>query len=85
MKNLQFDHYKQVFAYSSFRAFWLGYTFSILGDTMTRVALTWLVWERTESARALGLLTFAYTAPVIVGGFVAGWLLDRFGERRTDV
>jgi MFS family permease len=83
MKKLQFDNYKQVFRYASFRAFWVGYTFSILGDTMTRVALTWLVWELTESAWALGLLTFAYTAPVIVGGLLAGWLLDRYGERRV--
>ena len=83
MKRLQFDNYKQVFRYASFRAFWLGYTFSILGDTMTRVALTWLVWELTKSAWALGLLTFAYTAPVLVGGLLAGWLLDRYGERRV--
>lgn len=83
MKKLQFDKYKQVFGYASFRAFWLGYTISILGDTMTRVALTWLVWQMTKSAWALGWLTFAYTAPVLVGGFLAGWLLDRFGERRV--
>jgi MFS family permease len=50
---------------------------------MTRVALTWLVWELTESAGALGLLTFAYTGPVIMGGFLASWLLDQFGERRV--
>lgn len=83
MNRLQFDNYKQVFSYASFRAFWLGYTFSILGDTMTRIALTWLVWELTGSAWALGLLTFTYTAPVIVGGLLAGWLLDRYGERRV--
>jgi len=83
LKRLHFDNYRQVFSYTSFRAFWLGYTFSILGDAMTRIALTWLVWELTGSARALGLLTVAYTAPVIIGGFLAGWLLDRFGERRV--
>jgi MFS family permease len=85
VKKLQFDQYKQLFGYPSFRAFWLGYTFSILGDTMTRVALTWLVWELTESAWSLGLLTFAYTAPVVAGGLLAGWLLDRYGERRVMI
>jgi len=83
LKRLRFDNYRQLFSYTSFRAFWLGYTFSILGDAMTRIALTWLVWELTGSARALGLLTVAYTTPVIIGGFLAGWLLDRFGERRV--
>ncbi len=83
MKRFQFGNYKQVFGYKSFRFFWLGFTFSVLGDTMTRVALTWLVWELTGSAWALGLLTFSYTAPVLLGGLLAGWLLDRFGQRKV--
>lgn len=83
MKNLQFDNYRQVFGYKSFRSFWLGFTLSVLGDTMTRVALTWLVWELTGSAQALGWLAFTYTAPVLFGGLIAGWLLDRFGQRRV--
>jgi MFS family permease len=83
MNNWQFDNYRQVFGYKSFRFFWFGFTLSVLGDMMTRVALTWLVWELTGSARALGWLTFAYTAPVLVGGLLAGWLLDRFGQRRV--
>lgn len=45
---------------------------------MTQVALTWFVYEMTDSAEALGLLALFYTGPVIVGGFLAGWLLDRF-------
>jgi len=83
MKNLQFDNYRQVFGFKSFRFFWLGFTLSVLGDTMTRVALTWMVWELTGSAQALGWLAFAYTAPVLFGGLVAGWLLDRFGQRKV--
>ena len=80
---IQFNKYRQLFQHRSFRLFWLGYTFSTLGDSMTRVALTWLVWELTKSAWYLGLLAFFYTAPVVVGGLLAGWLLDRFGERRV--
>ena len=83
MKNLQFGNYRQVFGYKSFSFFWLGFTFSVLGDTMTRVTLTWLVWELTGSAQALGWLAFTYTAPVLFGGLIAGWLLDRFGQRRV--
>lgn len=50
---------------------------------MTRIALNWYVWETTHSAVALGTLTFFYTGPVIVGGLVAGWLLDRFDRRKV--
>jgi MFS family permease len=83
MKSWQIGNYRQVFQFKSFRLFWLGFTFSILGDTMTRVALTWFVYETTKSAQALGLLTLFYTGPVIVGGLLAGWLLDRFDRRQV--
>jgi MFS family permease len=64
-----------------FRRFWLGFTFSVLGDSFTRVALTWFVYETTKSAAAVGLLMVFYTGPLIVGGFLAGWALDRFDRR----
>jgi MFS family permease len=81
MKRWQFANYRQAFQHRSFRLFWLGFTFSILGDTMTSTALTWFVYETTNSAKALRLLTLFYTGPVIVGGLLAGWLLDRFDRR----
>jgi MFS family permease len=61
-----------------FLAFWVGFTISATGDAMTRVALVWYVLGATRSSEALGWLAFCSTAPVIVGGLVAGWLLDRF-------
>jgi MFS family permease len=77
------NKYRQIFRLSSFRNFWLGFTVSNIGDAMTSIALNWYVWEATHSAKALGLLTFFYTAPVIFGGFMAGWLLDRFDRRKV--
>lgn len=79
--------YRRIFQIRAFRLFWLGFTFSVLGDALTRIALTWFVYDLTKSdlvrsAQALGLLALAYTAPIIVGGLVAGSLLDRF-DRRT--
>jgi len=85
MKIWQIGNYRQVFQFKSFRLFWLGFTFSILGDTMTRVALTWFVYETTNSVKALGLLTLFYTGPVIVGGLLAGWLLDHRGPETDRV
>jgi MFS family permease len=64
-----------------FRRFWLGFTFSVLGDSFTRVAFTWFVYETTGSAAAVALLMVFYTGPLIVGGFLAGWALDRFDRR----
>lgn len=79
---IQVARYQQVFARRAFRLFWGGFTLSVLGDTMSRVALTWFVYDLTNSPAALGLLALTYTGPVIVGGLVAGWLLDRFDRRK---
>ncbi|HEY6282986.1 MAG TPA: MFS transporter [Nitrososphaerales archaeon] len=73
--------YRETFRISSFRNFWLGYTFSSVGDAMTSVALLWLVYELTDSPTAIAELLVCYTAPVVVGGFLAGTLLDRFDRR----
>lgn len=83
MKAVNLGRYKAIFAIPSFRNFWVGFSFSMIGDAMTRVALTWYVWERTSSAEALGLLGILYLAPVIVGGLAAGWLLDRYDRRKV--
>ena len=82
MQSFQISKYRQILSIASFRNFWLGFLVSNLGDAMTKVALNWYVWEQTRSAWALGLMTFLYLAPVIVGGFLAGWLLDKFDKRR---
>jgi MFS family permease len=83
MQSFQISKYRQVLSIASFRNFWLGFLVSNLGDAMTKVALNWYVWEQTRSAAALGLMTFLYLGPVILGGFLAGWLLDKFDKRRV--
>lgn len=75
-----FSRYRHILQNRSFRYFWLSFTCSALGDSMTHVALTWLVYDLTKSAEALGLLAFTYTAPIIVGGIIAGPILDRFDK-----
>ena len=62
---------------------WGGATVSALGDGMSFVALVWLLVERGGGADQIGILSAIYTAPVIVGGLVAGVILDRFDRRRV--
>ncbi len=85
MAELQRNSYRDILGNKNFLAFWSGFTLSAIGDSLTRVALTWLVFEETKSAQALGILTIAYTAPILLGGFFAGPLLDRFGARRVMI
>ena len=85
MIGIQVGNYKQVFQSSRFAYFWTGFALSGIGNAMTRIALTWYVWETTHSSQALGLLAFLFMAPIIVGGMLAGWMLDRFGRRRVMI
>ena len=50
---------------------------------MTKVTLVWFVLQATHSPQAVGILLLCYTGPVVVGGLVAGTLLDRFERRRV--
>lgn len=65
-----------------FALLWAGATVSTTGDAMSWVALVWLVYRQRGQAGDVAVLAAAYTAPVAVGGLLAGSLLDRFDRRR---
>ena len=73
----------ELFRSRPFARFWTGFTISALGDAMTRVALVWFVYQATKSPEAVGILLLCYTGPVLVGGLLAGYLLDRFDRGRV--
>jgi MFS family permease len=75
------NRYRATLAHRDFRLLWSGMTLSALGDSMSLVALLWLVYQASGSAGQLGWFVVAYTAPVAVGGLVAGSILDRFDRR----
>ncbi|MGN9837511.1 MFS transporter [Nonomuraea sp. H19] len=64
-----------------FRRLWLGASVSVMGDSMTFIALSWLVLAQRDGTAKLGLLAVCYTAPVLIGGLAAGPVLDRFDKR----
>ncbi|HEY7341074.1 MAG TPA: MFS transporter [Ktedonobacterales bacterium] len=75
--------YGALFRSRPFARFWTGFTISALGDAMTRVALVWFVYQATKSPEAVGILLLCYTGPVLIGGLLAGYLLDRFDRGRV--
>lgn len=79
------NRYVDVLRKPAFRTIWVGFTASDMGDAMTRVALAWYVYSNTRSPAALGLLWLVYGGPVLLGGFLAGVLLDRFNRRTVMV
>ncbi|WP_448638302.1 MFS transporter [Geodermatophilus sp. URMC 63] len=75
----------EVFAVREFRPLFGTYTLSTIGDELARVALTVLVYLRTDSP-LLSALTFALSfLPWAVGGPVLATVADRFPRHRVLV
>lgn len=64
----------------AFRRFWLGMMISRAGDAFTIVALSWLVLGIAGPVQ-LGVVLMCFGLPRIVGGPLAGRLLDRSRPR----
>jgi MFS family permease len=58
---------------------------SALGDSLTGIALVWIVYELTGSGSAIGLLLLFYLLPPTLTSLVFGSLLDRFDPRRVMI
>jgi MFS family permease len=73
----------QVFAVREFRPLFGSYLLSTVGDELARVALTVLVYQRTDSA-LLSAITFAISyLPWLLGGPVLAALADRYPRHRV--
>jgi MFS family permease len=77
--------YGEVIALGEFRALWIGQGLSLLGDQLSRVALSVLVFEGTQSALATAsVYALTYLPPIIGGPLLAG-LADRYPRRRIMI
>lgn len=65
----------------NFRIFILGQTVSLIGTWMQRLAMSWLVLRLTGSAAGIGLIELSNQAPILVTGFLAGSILDRYNMK----
>jgi MFS family permease len=64
-----------------FRIFFAGYSTSLLGSAMSRIALAFAVLENGGSAADLGFVLAASVFPQVLVGLSAGVLADRIGRR----
>jgi len=64
-----------------FRLFFTGQLVSLLGDAVTPFALAWAVLDLTGSARDLGFVIAAKTAPLVIFLLVGGVFADRLPRR----
>ncbi|MGY1815846.1 MFS transporter [Blastococcus sp. SYSU D00820] len=77
--------FREVFAVREFRPLFGSFALSTIGDELARVALTVLVYQRTDSP-LLSAFTFALSyLPWLLGGPVLSALADRFPRHRVLV
>lgn len=75
--------FSEVFAVGEFRPLFGSYVLSTVGDQLARVALTVLVYQRTDSP-LLSAITFAISyLPWLVGGPVLATVADRLPRHRV--
>jgi MFS family permease len=67
----------------NFRIFIFGQSVSLVGTWMQRLAMSWLVLRLTGSGAGLGLIEMSNQAPILITGFFAGAIVDRFNVKRV--
>ncbi len=69
----------------SFLALWSGEAVSTIGASLGTMANSWLLYEQTGSASAVGNLWLIYLLPSLLVQLAAGPLLDRWNRGRVLV
>jgi MFS family permease len=67
----------------NYRLFYIGQLVSLSGTACQIVALSWVVYQLSDSAVALGTVTGLSLLPMLVAGPWGGLLADRFDKRRV--
>lgn len=58
---------------------------SLVGNTLTAIAVPWFVLETTGSAARTGAVAFATLAPTALASVFGGAIVDRVGNRRMSI
>lgn len=77
--------FRDVFAVREFRALWVAYVLSALGDRLALVALTLLIYDRTRSPLLAAVAFAAGTLPYVIGALFLSGLADRFPRREVMI
>src|SRR5271156_3879783 len=79
------SHAWRALRHRNFKLFFFGQSISLIGNWMTRLATTWLVYHLTHSALLLGVVSFAgQIVSFLLGPFAAVWV-ERLTRRKLLV
>jgi MFS family permease len=78
-------HAWRALRHRNFKLFFFGQGISVIGNWMTRLATTWLVYHLTHSALLLGIVSFAGQIVSFALGPFAGVWVERLNRRKLLV
>jgi MFS family permease len=79
------SHAWRALRHRNFKLFFFGQSISLIGNWMTRLATTWLVYRLTHSALLLGIVSFAGQIVSFALGPFAGVWVERLDRRKLLV
>ena len=68
-----------------FALLWTGLTVSLLGDGIFFVAIAWQVFELSDSPTTFGLVSAAWSLPLVIFVLAGGVATDRFDRRKVMI
>src|SRR5438128_10819287 len=74
-------HTFRALRHRNFRLFFWGQLVSLIGTWMQQTAMSWLVYQITDSKFLLGAVAAAGSAPMMIFSIWAGALADRYPKR----
>ncbi|MFH1652967.1 MAG: MFS transporter [Pseudomonadota bacterium] len=77
----RWKHATRAFRHYNFSVFFAGQTISMLGTWSQIIAISWLVWRLTESAKWLGISNFVTHIPLLFFGLIGGVLADKYDRK----
>lgn len=78
-------HAWRALRYRNFKLYFFGQSISMIGNWMTRLATTWLVYRMTHSALLLGIVSFAGQIVSFALGPFAGVWVERLNRQKLLV
>ncbi|GAB1470286.1 MFS transporter [Chloroflexota bacterium] len=78
---MQNTHSKHPSGMFGFTIVWLGQIVSVLASAMSQFALTIFMFEKTQSATALGLMQVFFITPFLLISPIAGVMVDRYNRK----
>lgn len=81
MDNKPFTNTKAPRGLTGFTIIWVGQLVSVIATQMSSFAMTLFIYQRTNSAMALGLAQVFYVTPFLIITPIAGAMVDRYSRK----